>query len=56
LTIRQDAQRQGDQYIIPEGSPDWNSWWEMLRSEWFAGESDLKRPFDEQFEPIPDMS
>jgi hypothetical protein len=56
LTIRQDAQRQGDQYIIPEGSPDWNSWWEMLRSEWFAGESDLKKPFDEQFEPIPDMS
>ena len=56
LTIRQDAQRLGDQYIIPEGSPDWNSWWELLRSEWFSGEGDIRKSFDDQFEPIPDLS
>jgi hypothetical protein len=55
LTIRQDAQRIGDQYIIPEGSPDWNSWWEMLRSEWLATDTDTAKTFDEQFSPIPDI-
>jgi len=55
LTIRQDAQRLGDQYIIPEGSPDWNSWWELLRSEWFSGEGESGKSFDEQFEPIPEF-
>jgi hypothetical protein len=56
LTIRQDAQRIGDQYIIPEGSPDWNSWWELLRSEWFNTETEGAKYFDEQFEPVPDLS
>jgi hypothetical protein len=56
LTIRQDAQRIGDQYIIPEGSSDWNSWWELLRSEWFNTEGDTAKPFDELYEPIPDLS
>ena len=56
LTIRQDAQRIGDQYIVPEGSPDWNSWWELLRSEWFNTETEGTKSFDEQFEPIPDLS
>lgn len=53
LTIRKDAQRQGDQYIIPEGSPDWNSWWELLRTEWMTPEKEEARFFDEQYEPIP---
>jgi hypothetical protein len=56
LTIRQDAQRIGDQYIIPEGSSDWNSWWELLRSEWFNAEGDVARPFDEIYDPIPELS
>jgi hypothetical protein len=55
LTIRQDAQRIGDQYIIPEGSSDWNAWWDLLRSEWFRGEGDSGKSFDEQFEPIPEL-
>ena len=53
LTIRQEAQRIGDQYIVPEGSPDWMTWWELLRSEWF--ESEIPRVFDEQFEPAPEV-
>jgi len=53
LTIRKEAQRQGDQYIIPEGSPDWNSWWELLRTEWMTPEKEEARFFDEQYEPIP---
>jgi len=56
LTIRQDAQRIGDQYIVPEGSPDWNSWWEMLRSEWINPDVQSPKSFDEQFEPVPDMT
>ena len=55
LTIRQDAQRIGDQYIIPEGSPDWNTWWEILRSEWISPDIQIPRSFDEQFEPIPEV-
>ena len=54
LTIRQEAQRIGDQYIIPEGSPDWNTWWELLRSEWFSSDMESK-VFDEQFDPIPEV-
>ena len=46
----------GDQYIIPEGSPDWNSWWELLRSEWFNTEVEGMKSFDEQFEPEPDLT
>ena len=53
LTIRQEAQRIGDQYIVPEGSPDWMTWWELLRSEWF--ESEIPQVFDEQFEPAPEV-
>jgi hypothetical protein len=53
LTIRKEAQRQGDQYIIPEGSPDWNTWWELLRTEWMTPEKEEARFFDEQYEPIP---
>jgi hypothetical protein len=53
LTIRQEAQRQGDQYIVPEGSPDWNTWWELLRTEWMASDTDSAKSFDEQYEPIP---
>ena len=53
LTIRKDAQRQGDQYIIPEDSPDWNSWWELLRTEWMTPEKEVAKFFDEQYEPIP---
>ncbi|NDB85817.1 MAG: hypothetical protein EB127_24415, partial [Alphaproteobacteria bacterium] len=55
LTIRQEAQRgpgpEGDQYIIPEGSPDWNTWWEILRSKWFISEGDTLTTFDQQFDP-----
>jgi hypothetical protein len=53
LTIRREAQISGDQYIIPEGSADWNSWWEMLRVEWMTPEKEDKKFFDEQYEPIP---
>ena len=53
LTIRRDAQRQGDQYIIPEDSPDWNTWWELLRTEWMRPEKEVAKFFDEQYEPIP---
>jgi hypothetical protein len=56
LTIRQQAQRIGDQYIIPEGSSDWNSWWELLRSEWFTSDGESAKSFDDQFEPTPDLS
>ena len=55
LTIRQEAQRIGDQYIIPEGSADWNSWWELLRSEWIATEADGPKIFEDQFEPVPSI-
>ena len=60
LTIRQDAQRgpdrkTGDQYIILEGSPDWNSWWELLRSEWLTSEKEETKVFDQQFESAPDI-
>lgn len=53
LTIRQEAQRQGDQYIMSEGSPDWNSWWEMLRTDWMTPEKETSKFFDEQYDPIP---
>lgn len=53
LTIRKEAQRQGDQYIIPEGSPDWNSWWELLRTEWMTPDKETVKFFDEQYEPTP---
>jgi hypothetical protein len=53
LTIRREAQRSGDQYIIPEGSADWNTWWEMLRVEWMNPDIEDKKFFDEQYEPIP---
>jgi len=53
LTIRQEAQRVGDQYIIPEGSADWNTWWEILRSEWNTSEG--PKSFEEQFEPVPNI-
>ena len=53
LTIRKEAQRQGDQYIIPEGSPDWNTWWERLRTEWMTPEKEEAKFFDEQYDPIP---
>jgi hypothetical protein len=49
LTIRQKSQRQGDQYIIPEGTPDWSSWWELLRSEWIVSDKDVSKIFDEQY-------
>ena len=55
LTIRQEAQRVGDQYIIPEGSPDWNSWWELLRSEWLTPEKEEVKVFDQQFNSTPDI-
>jgi hypothetical protein len=45
--------RQGDQYIIPEGSADWNTWWELLRTDWMTPEKEEARFFDEQYEPIP---
>ena len=51
LTIRQEAQRKGDQYIVPEGSPDWNTWWEFLRREWMVSEKESTKFFDEQYEP-----
>lgn len=54
LTIRQEAQRKGDQYIIPEGSPDWNTWWEFLRTEWMTPEKESAKFFDEQYEPAPE--
>ena len=53
LTIRKEAMRQGDQFIIPEGSPDWNSWWELLRTEWMTPEKEEPKFFDEQYEPTP---
>jgi hypothetical protein len=52
LTIRQEAQRKGDQYIVPEGTPDWNSWWEFLRKEWVKTDKDATKFFDEQYEPV----
>jgi hypothetical protein len=55
LTIRQEAQRIGDQYIIPEGSADWKSWWELLRSEWIATETEGPKTFEDQFEPVPNI-
>jgi hypothetical protein len=55
LTIRQDAQRIGDQYIIHEGSPDWNSWWELLRSEWLTPEKEETKVFEQQFDSVPDI-
>jgi len=53
LTIRREKQHQGDQLIIAEGSTDWNTWWEMLRSEWFSPEKETSKFFDEQYEPRP---
>ena len=53
LTIRREKQHQGDQLIITEGTTDWNTWWEMLRSEWFAPEKETSKFFDEQYQPIP---
>jgi hypothetical protein len=53
LTIRQEAERKGDQYVIVEGTPDWNSWWEMLRSDWMTPEMESKKHFDEKYMPIP---
>jgi hypothetical protein len=53
LTIRREAQRFEDQYIVPEGSSDWTTWWEMLRSEWFTTGKEQNKFFDEQYSPIP---
>ena len=53
LTIRREAQRYEDQYIIPEGTSDWAAWWEMLRSEWITPEKEQNKFFDEQYLPIP---
>jgi hypothetical protein len=55
LTIRQEAQLIGDQFIIPEGSADWNTWWEKLRAEWIATEAESPKTFEDQFEPIPNI-
>lgn len=53
LTIRREKQHQGDQLIIAEGTTDWNTWWEMLRSEWLAPEKESLKFFDEQYQPTP---
>ena len=53
LTIRREKQHQGDQLIIAEGTTDWNTWWEMLRSEWLSPEKESLKFFDEQYEPSP---
>lgn len=53
LTIRREKQHQGDQLIIAEGTTDWNTWWEMLRTEWIAPEKETSKFFDEQYQPIP---
>jgi hypothetical protein len=53
LTIRRKAQRAGDQYIIAEGTSDWNTWWEVLRAEWFVPEKEVAKHFDEQYNPLP---
>lgn len=53
LTIRREKQHQGDQLIIAEGTTDWNTWWEMLRAEWFAPEKEMSKFFDEQYQPMP---
>ena len=53
LTIRRKAQRSGDQYIVAEGTSDWNTWWEILRAEWFVPEKEVAKHFDEQFNPLP---
>ena len=55
LTIRREKQQIGDQLIIPEGTPDWNMWWEYLRTEWMTPEKEMPKFFDEQFEPVPQM-
>jgi hypothetical protein len=53
LTIRQEAQRKGDQFIVAEGSADWNTWWERLRTELLSSDKETTKFFDEQYEPIP---
>ena len=53
LTIRRKAQRSGDQYIVAEGTSDWNTWWEVLRVEWFMPEKEVAKHFDEQYNPLP---
>jgi len=53
LTVRRKAQRSGDQFIVAEGTSDWSTWWETLRSEWFIPEKELPKYFDEQFNPMP---
>jgi hypothetical protein len=53
LTIRREKQHQGDQLIIAEGTTDWNTWWEMLRTEWLSPEKETRKFFDEQYQPIP---
>jgi hypothetical protein len=53
LTIKREAQRIGDQYIVPEGTSDWYTWWEILRSEWFHKDSDVSKFFDERYIPLP---
>ena len=53
LTIRREKQHQGDQLIITEGTTDWNTWWEMLRSEWLSPEKETLKFFDEQYQPTP---
>ena len=52
LTIRKEAQLLNDQFIIPEGTSDWNTWWEKLRVEWMYPEKAGDRHFDEQYVPI----
>lgn len=53
LTIRREKQHQGDQLIITEGTTDWNTWWEMLRTEWLTPEKETSKFFDEQYQPMP---
>ena len=55
LTIRREKQQIGDQLIIPENTPDYNTWWEFLRTEWMTPEKEMPKFFDEQFEPAPRM-
>ena len=40
ISIKRDAQRKGDQYIIPMGTSAWKTWWEHLRNEWMEPEKE----------------
>ena len=53
ISIKRDAQRKGDQYIIPMGTSAWKTWWEHLRNEWMESEKEEPQHFDEQYIPVP---